>query len=149
MNLVDGVGLGLGLTLAVDSIVDTRVGVAIDSTIVTDSTIDSVVEVRLGLSLTLAVDSDSVDAMTSNLGVATNSGVHSGNTSVSVDSSHGGNSRVNGRNHSVDSRVNSGHHSVDSGNSVDSRNSSSHGGDHRVAVSAHNTIGVHIGLSLS
>merc|ERR1712002_1260348 len=163
MNLADGVGLGLSLTLAVDSIVDTRVGVAVDSTIVTDSTIHSVVEVRLGLSLTLAVDSDSVDAMTSNLGVATNSGVHSGNTGVSVDSSHGGNSRVDGGNHSVDSsdsrnssmshsvdsRVNSGHHSVDSGNSVDSRNSSSHGGDHRVAVSAHNTIGVHIGLSLS
>merc|ERR1719348_851906 len=151
MNLADGVGLGLGLTLAIDSIVDTRVGVAVDSTIVTDSTIHSVVEVRLGLSLTLAIDSDSVDAMTSNLGVATNSGVHSGNTGVSVDSSHSGDSRVDSRDHgvdssnsrdssvshSVDSRVNGGNHSVDSGNSVDSRNSSSHGGDHRVAVSAH------------
>merc|ERR1719229_138172 len=102
--------------------------------------------------------------MTSNLGVATNSGVHSGNTSVNVDSSHGVDSRVDSRDHgvdssnsrdgsvshSVDSRVDSGNHSVDSGNSVDSRNSSSHGGDHRVAVSAQTTTGgVQIGLSLS
>merc|ERR1711962_1439366 len=85
--------------------------------------------------------------MTSSLGVATNSGVHSGNTSVSVDSSHGVDSSVS---HSVDSRVNSGHHSVDSGDSVDSRNSSSLGGDHREAVSAQTTTGgVQIGLSLS
>merc|ERR1719369_1919253 len=42
INLADDVGLGLSLTLAVDSIVDARVGVAVDSTIVTNSTVDSV-----------------------------------------------------------------------------------------------------------
>merc|ERR1711962_395301 len=54
------IGLSLSLTLAIDSIVDTRVGVAIDSTIVTNSTIDSIVEIRISLSLrlglTLAID---------------------------------------------------------------------------------------------
>jgi len=57
------IGLSLSLTLAIDSIVDARVGVAIDSTIVTDSTIDSVIEVGISLGITLAIDSDSVNAM--------------------------------------------------------------------------------------
>merc|ERR1712180_312321 len=54
------VRISLSLTLAIDSIVDTRVGGAIDSTIVTNSTIDSIVEIRISLSLrlglTLAID---------------------------------------------------------------------------------------------
>merc|ERR1711887_137964 len=52
--------LSLSLTLAVDSIVDTRIGVAVDSTIVTNSPIHSIVEIRISLSLrlslTLAID---------------------------------------------------------------------------------------------
>merc|ERR1712033_85609 len=86
MNLSDGVGLGL--TLAVNSeasIVGVSCGVGV---VDGEASMNLADGVGLGLGLTLAIDS--VDAMTSNLGVATNSGVHSGNTSVSVDSSHGG-----------------------------------------------------------
>merc|ERR1719315_203907 len=114
---------------------DHRVGghntsmVAVDSSMVAIDLSDGVgLGISISISLTLAIVSmDSIDSMVGHLGVASNSGVDSRDTSV--DSSHSGDSVMDS---TVDSSMvdsgDSGHCGVDSGDGMVDSWDSSHGG---------------------